>query len=284
MQLAGYIEDISAQGDGCAEIPSRAEVTAARRERADEQPDPVEDQDAPGRVEVISPGAAIDIRLGEWQIALLDVGMVDTIITDTPYGARTHAAVTTRDDHSMPTGLTPTYTAWNANDVDMFVADWSPRCRGWIVALTSDDLIPAWRAAYEANDRYAFAPVPCVITGMSVRIQGDGPSSWAVYAMVSRPRNLAKWGTLPGAYVGPREDGAKSGRGKPSWLMEALVNDYTRAGDLVCDPCAGYGSTLFAALKLGRRAVGAEVDEDARREAIKRWRAGQGKPVEATAA
>jgi len=277
MQLAGYVETISSHGDQGDEIPTRAEVTAARRTERDreEQPDlepgHATFEDQASAVEVISPGAALDIRLGDWQHTLLDVGMVDAVITDAPYGKRTHEAITTRDDNSIPTGLTPDYEAWTDYDVEAFFADWSPRCRGWIVGLTSDDLIPAWRRSAEAHDRYAFAPVPCVITGMSVRIQGDGPSSWAVYAMVSRPRNLGKWGTLPGAYVGPSQPGAKSGRGKPSWLLEAIVNDYTRAGDLIVDPMAGYGSTLIAGLKLGRRVVGAERDEPARREAIKRW-------------
>lgn len=284
MALAGYVEDISATDENVAEIPTHREVVEARRERTqrerEEQPD--DPADEASAVEIISPGSAIDLRLGDWRTVLLDVGMVDAIITDPPYGARTHAAVTTRDDNSIPTGLTPTYDAWTALDIESFVAEWSSRCRGWMVALTDSELIQAWRSAFEAHDRYAFSPVPCVITGMSVRLQGDGPSSWAVYAMVSRPRNLSKWGTLPGAYIGPREEGAKSGRGKPSWLMDAIVGDYTRGGDLVCDPLAGYGVTLTSAIKLGRRAVGAEIDNDARREAIQRWHAQRAKtPVEA---
>jgi DNA modification methylase len=40
--------------------------------------------------------------------------------------------------------------------------------------------------------------------------------------------------------------------------MRALVRDYTRPGDLICDPCAGGGTTLLAGVMEGRRAVGAE--------------------------
>ena len=47
---------------------------------------------------------------------------------------------------------------------------------------------------------------------------------------------------------------------KPLWLMRAIIRDYTRPGDLVCDPCAGGGTTLLAAAMEGRRAVGAEID------------------------
>lgn len=145
------------------------------------------------------------LRAGDWQYALVDVDEVSTIISDPPYSKRTHAAKTTRNDDSDPEGLTPTYEPWTEENVHEFVRNWSPRCRGWIVALTDHGLIPHWEAAYAEAKRFSFAPVPVVIRGMSVRIRGDGPSSWCLYAMVARPRELAKWGTLPGAYVGTRE-------------------------------------------------------------------------------
>jgi site-specific DNA-methyltransferase (adenine-specific) len=42
--------------------------------------------------------------------------------------------------------------------------------------------------------------------------------------------------------------------------MRAIVSDYSRPGDLVLDPCAGGGTTLVAAVELGRRAIGCEPD------------------------
>jgi site-specific DNA-methyltransferase (adenine-specific) len=58
--------------------------------------------------------------------------------------------------------------------------------------------------------------------------------------------------------------------GKPLWLMRAIVRDYTRPGDLVCDPCAGGATTLLAAAMEGRRAVGAEMDPVTFEKASKR--------------
>jgi DNA modification methylase len=52
--------------------------------------------------------------------------------------------------------------------------------------------------------------------------------------------------------------------------MRALVRDYSRKGDLVCDPTAGAATTLIAAATEGRRAVGAEVDPDTYRLAQER--------------
>lgn len=215
-----------------------------------------------------------EIRHGRWQ----DVGgdiVADVVICDPPYGARTHEGSIReqgrRDGHDA-TDLVPSYTGWTAADVAEFVTAWSPRCRGWMVAQTSHDLLPAWQDAHEAVGRYCFAPVPCVMRGMSVRLRGDGPSSWAVYAVIARPatKEFSTWGTLDGAYVGPRGTESGGGRGKPDWLMQALVRDYTRPGDLVVDPFCGWGSTLAAARALGRRSIGIDVDAEAIAEARRR--------------
>lgn len=86
---------------------------------------------------------------------------------------------------------------------------------------------------------------------------------------------MEDWGTLPGAYVGSRGDEAGGGRGKPDWLMRAIVGDYSRAHDLVVDPFAGWGSTIAAALGLDRRVVGAEMDLAAFDECQRRIGRGQ---------
>ncbi len=214
----------------------------------------------------------IDLRLGRWQTVLAGVDC-NAVICDPPYGSQTHdGAHGERYDGTTPGGEAPSYEHWTRHDVVEFVASWSPRCRGWMVALTSSELINDWQDAYRSVGRYSFAPVVCVMRGMTVRLGGDGPSSWAVYAMVARPSNkeFAGWGTLAGAYTGPRGSEAGGGRGKPDWLMQALVRDYSRPGDLVCDPFAGWGPTLAAAVSLGRRAIGSEMDAEAFAEAKRR--------------
>lgn len=215
------------------------------------------------------------LRVGRWQDVSAGI-VADAMICDPPYGARTHENSRRigngRADGVALDGLGPGYTAWTAADVHEFVTEWSPRCRGWIVALTSHDLLPAWQDAHEAIGRYCFAPVPCVMRGMSVRLCGDGPSSWTVYAVVARPttKEFSTWGTLDGAYVGPRGTESGGGRGKPDWLMQALVRDYSKPGDLVVDPFCGWGSTLIAAHALGRRSIGIDVDPEAIAESRRR--------------
>lgn len=232
------------------------------------------------------PRSDLDLRLGDWRDVLADEEC-DVLITDTPYGERTHAGHNAGIDHSLAgnngssTYRSETtrrrklsYKFWTPDDVRAFVEHWSPRTRGWFCAFSCSDLFPVWRAEFARAGRVAFAPVPCVIRAMSVRLCGDGPSNWAIYLNVARPVGQ-KFGTLPGAYVVTRAHQKNRIGGKPIALMNAITRDYTRPGDLVCDPCAGYATTLQSAVAMGRRGIGAEIDPDTHAEALDRLSAGQ---------
>lgn len=203
------------------------------------------------------------LHAGRWQDALAQIDRVDAVICDPPYGARTHegnnalvSGVGHFVGHEMKTAIA--YDAMSPSEVVAFVEAWASRCRGWMCAMTSHDLIGAYEQAYRNAGRLPFAPVP--IVQKRPRLVGDGPASWAVYLMVSRPRTreFATWGCLPGAYEAPTEKDAGIAGAKPLDLMRSIVRDYSRPGDLVCDPFVGSGTTLLAAVMENRRAVGAE--------------------------
>ncbi len=46
----------------------------------------------------------------------------------------------------------------------------------------------------------------------------------------------------------------------PEEILERIVRAVTNAGDVVLDPFAGSGTTLAAALKHGRHAIGIEIN------------------------
>jgi hypothetical protein len=228
-----------------------------------------------------------DLRLGRWEDVLADVGECEAIVSDPPYSART------QDGHCDGVAISAAsaakkawprtdggfdrirdrrpigYAHWTPVDVDAFVDSWAPRNRGWFVCLSDHSLCAAYEAAFERHGLTTFAPVGVLIPGMTVRMAGDGPSSWMIYANVARPKRLSKWGTLPGGYTGGPGERVHIG-GKPLWLMRALIRDYTRKGDLVVDPCAGAATTLLAAGMENRRAIGAECDPETYEVARKR--------------
>jgi len=246
----------------------------------------------------------IDLRLGDYRETLADV-TCDLFCVDAPYSANTHkghdsaptvgggsslgrsthgtaAAGSWRDggsglhrDKRERRGIE--YAGWTPEDVRECVDFFAPLTHGWMVSITDHVLASEWDAAMAAHDRYVFAPIPWVAKGSRVRLAGDGPSSWTCWIIVSRPktgedrngRPYSKWGTLPGAYVVTQERGIVVGN-KPLALMAQLVDDYSRPGDTVCDPCAGGGTTLLAARKLGRDAIGSELDPETHHKASMR--------------
>lgn len=209
----------------------------------------------------------IDYRFGEWQNVLRDdfdaLPRCNAVISDPPFGKRTHegAKRATRSDGASTEGTAPDdYDPWNRDNVFEYTRLWSAVCDGWIATMTSHDLIPDFEDAAKDVGRQCFAPIPIVMPGMSVRLQGDGPSSWSCFLMVSRPKEARFMGgwTRRGAYVGPPNPKARKGRGKPLWLLREIVSDYSHEGDTVIDPMAGWGSTLIASAHLGRHAIGCD--------------------------
>lgn len=197
----------------------------------------------------------IDFRLGAYESTLADVEC-DLLLADPPYSERTH-----RGQSELRRELA--YDAWLPRDVERFVGFWALRTRGWLVCLTDDALAPHYRQAYEAHGLTSFAPVPLI--AHMPRLQGDGPASCTVWLCAARPatKEFAAWGSLPGFYEYKRESSPTGVLGaKPVELMRRLVADYSRPGELVCDPCAGGASTLIAAMLERRRAVGAELSAE----------------------
>ena len=234
----------------------------------------------------VATGPGWELRCGRWQDVLSDI-VADALVTDFPYSERTHVAYADGGAQYMgkriaagPERRKIDYAPLTRAGLTEAVEHWSPRVSGWTCWQTSHDLVPDYETDLAAQGRYVFAPLPCVIRGMTVRLVGDGPSSESVSLVVARPRTstMAKWGTLPGHYYGPSERCLVVG-GKPLWLMRAIIRDYTRPGDLVVDPCAGGGTTLLAAVMEGRRAIGAEMDPATFDKAVARLRKGFTTPL-----
>jgi hypothetical protein len=219
----------------------------------------------------------------DWRTLADVVTECDAVIVDAPYSERTHsghddgAASVNRSRSWVPADearrlraskseldgteqrRSINYGAWSRTDVEAFVAAWVPICDGWFISITDHALAPVWAGALEYAGLYTFSPLAFVAPGSRVRMGGDGPAQWSCWVVVARPKSRAfqRWGSLPGAYVlppGHAERMAVVG-GKPLWLMERLVEDYSRPGQIVVDPCCGAGTLGKAALRTGRRTI-----------------------------
>ena len=215
-----------------------------------------------------------DLRLGAYA-AVLSGETWDALICDPPFSAKTHSG---HNDARAAFGEDERreidYPHWTPADVQAFVKWASPRTRNWLVVFTDSVLCFDYRTAFEAEGLVSFPPIPCIQPGRTKRAWGDGPPSCTDQLMVARHRRrdyINRW--YPAShYIAPRDCAPGAGRvgGKPEAMMHAIVRDYSRPGDVVCDPTAGLATTLVAARGLGRVALGAEQDHATHAKALER--------------
>jgi hypothetical protein len=197
---------------------------------------------------------------GNWQERLAELpDVIDSVITDPPYSARTHDASDDLPEGRQAFAYEPLTPEGACEIVDAF----APRVRHWLGIMTDDTLAPVFRARFAACGLYDFAPVPIILPN-GLRIQGDGPCSGCVWFMVARPktRKAQKWRSLCGYYEAPRVKVKGVLGAKDIGLMVRVVEDYSNAGHLVVDPYGGRFSTAIACVKRGRRCVTIERDPD----------------------
>ena len=202
-----------------------------------------------------------DIRPGDWR----DHGAIacQSLICDPPFSARTHAGFRSMADTEID------YRPIMPTDAIDIARAWAPLVERWVV-IFGDHISSAWhRDAWLAEGWYVFAPVVWARRDAPPRMCGDGPTSSCEYITIARRKGLGPDGSRPGHYVvvSPRDGfrGQKSLDG-----MRAIVRDYSRPGDLICDPYSGSGTTLVAADIEGRSAIGWERDAETFARAKKR--------------
>jgi site-specific DNA-methyltransferase (adenine-specific) len=216
------------------------------------------------------------LYLGDCMDVFPKLGKVDAVITDPPYGARTHAGHDAKGDIRRELG----YASLSDETCEILAEEFVRLCDGWIVWMTDHSCVPLIEESLRCLGRYVFAPLPFYQAGRSVRLTGDGPCSWTDWILVARTKAQSKWGTLPGGYIaGPGwNDKARMG-GKPTLLMESLLQDYSKAGQTVLDPFMGAGTTGVAAARTGRKFIGCEIDEAAFELSCKRIREAHAQPA-----
>jgi 23S rRNA G2445 N2-methylase RlmL len=116
----------------------------------------------------------------------------DVMITDPPYSSRCHDGQSTRRGEIE-------YQCWSLDQYTELCYWAHHHVSGWWVIITDHVSWHEVDIRARAHGRYCFAPVPIVTPGLTVRLAGDGPASWAVYAHVSRPtaKDWAAWRSLP---------------------------------------------------------------------------------------
>jgi DNA modification methylase len=221
------------------------------------------------------------------------LGPVDHVITDPPYSEETHGK-TWRSKKMAEQGYQKVSAAYEglgfAAITDEQVRDFlrwcEANCRRWTICFS--DIEGVWRWASQMRDvglEYVRTCVWDKVDG-TPQLTGDRPAVGAEAIVMAHVKGKKRWngGGKRGVYrhATNGERGVKPHPStKPESLMAELILDFTDEGELVIDPFCGSGTTLVAAKRFGRRAIGIELDEahceaTARRLSIRFERQGGG--------
>jgi site-specific DNA-methyltransferase (adenine-specific) len=213
------------------------------------------------------------------------VAEVDAVITDPPYldacAAERNGTGAWKGQHSKRGEWVMGYDGATVDSLRA-LAQWTAEtASGWIVVFNDFSGTACLRSEFRQHGRITPEPIAWVkpISMTPTRGNTHLPRKGTEFiTMARRPGFTCSDRQLPGSYVSAPgvslDDRSPVTGGKPLGLMRAIVRDYTRPGDLVCDPCAGGGTTLLAAVTEGRRAIGAEMNPATFALAVKRLRRG----------
>ena len=197
---------------------------------------------------------------------------IDHVITDPPYEQASHTK--SRRSHRGPPGDKGGFVEFPISFDPMDPATrymcaklWGRLVRRWCLVFCEEAGVPLWRAACESYGFVHRRAQVWVKPDSAPQFTGDRPATGCEMIETLHVKGKSKWngGGARGVYTyncnsqtrKPDEDHQTP---KPLELMMELVEKFTDPGDLILDPFVGSGTTIVAALRLGRRAIGIERD------------------------
>jgi DNA modification methylase len=213
----------------------------------------------------------IVIYHGDCRDVLPQLEPVDHVITDPPYSPRsmrnfrTATTIKERRDGQIRDFGYEALTDEMRAGAGAAIARLATR---WMIIWSDVETAHLWQSELEGlGARF-------IRTGIWVRehgapqFSGDRPAHGAEACVIAHGAATRLWwngGGRPATWVGPIVNAMDISRAhkspKPLWLMSAQVIDFTDEGDLILDPFMGSGTTLAAAKRLGRKAIGIELEE-----------------------
>lgn len=178
---------------------------------------------------------------------------VDVSISDPPYDNKTHAGARNSDSSDeSPIDFAPLADLSHVGEMLRI-------SKRWVICFCALEQLGAYRDA--AGDAWVRAGAWIRTNGMP-QVSGDRPAQGAEGIAIMHREGKKRWngGGRSANWTGPISTEHEHPTQKPTWLMEALIRDFTEHGETVLDPFMGSGTTGVAAVRLGRRFVGIEKE------------------------
>jgi site-specific DNA-methyltransferase (adenine-specific) len=216
------------------------------------------------REEILADG--VRLILGDCREVLPSVQDIRHVISDPPYEDELHKAmgsIRRNDGREMVQDLG--FDGINASR-DEVAASLVAASNGWLIVFTLAEGVRAWRDPIQAAGGKWDTTLAWIKPDASPRFNGQGAArgfECAVTAWCGKGYRSWNGGGKRGIYTHCVNTGRQGEHPteKPLPLMADIIRDYTQAGELICDPFCGSGTTGVAAVKLGRQFVGIERDE-----------------------
>jgi DNA modification methylase len=179
---------------------------------------------------------------------------VDVILTDPPYDKRTHAGARSHGENVSRIDFAPL-------DIHDSLPLLLGAARRWVLSFCSMEMIAEYqRIAGESWVRAGFWRRP----DGAPQFTGDRPGTPGDSVAIMHAPGKKRWnGGGHHAYweYGVERAGRVHPAQKPEPLMCELVAQFSEPGETILDPFMGSGTTLAAAKRLGRKAIGIELEE-----------------------
>lgn len=210
---------------------------------------------------------SVTLYLGDCREVLPTLGKVDHIICDPPYEDELHAAIGKINRIRCDGNRTRDYFGFSGINATrqevapMLVAS----SLGWLIVFTLAEGVRAWRDPIQAAGGKWDTTLAWIKPDASPRFNGQGAARGFECAVTAWcGGGYRKWnaGGKRGIYTHCVNVGRQGEHPteKPLSLMMELLADFTQQCELICDPYCGSGTTGIAAVKLGRRFIGVEID------------------------
>ena len=190
---------------------------------------------------------------------------VDHVISDPPYEDELHKAIgriRRNDGQVMISDLG--FDGVNADRASI-AAHCVAASSGWVILFTLAEGVRAWRDDLQASGARWDTTCFWIKPDSAPRFNGQGPARGAecfVTCWAGTGYRVWNAGGKRGVYTHCVNTGRQGEHPteKPVPLMSEILSDFTRAGQLICDPFMGSGTTGVACATLGRKFVGVEQD------------------------
>lgn len=221
---------------------------------------------------------AVTLYLGDCREILPLIESVDHVITDPPYARDVYIRAlgnNTKKGSKTPDRLYKgaSMAKLAAGDIGCIDEMLEPVAREigrmvkrWAIVYSDAETTWRWRAALEAAGLRYIRTGAWVKPDPMPQMTGDRPCVGFEPCTIAHAQGPMRWngGGHPAVWTHFTAKGRSRPDHpcpKPEPLMIEMVQQFTDVGDVILDPFAGSATTLFAAKRTGRKAIGCEVNE-----------------------